>query len=543
MAAPAKPAPPPAQPAGRRLLLGAVLALGAAAALAGLGSAADVPLVRERRQARDPNAVANGTLAGASRPPAPLGIAMNQTNMGTYNVSGVLWGPWIQYYEEIWDGPGIYAGRVKANPSLFQYNIEIERVLLPDPRPFLQGVIATGTDAAFYLTVYPFKGWEVVTEAALDDLVAFCREVIQSGRKMILRFAPEMNGTWFSYGQHPSYFKMMWMAVWNAIKADPIARQTDMMWAVNSIQGYPFCGGSQYCGQGKPWESEMDTNAPEGLDGDDDPYMPYYPGDEYVDTVGMSIYHYGIQYPWLENVVPYETKFVDMVRGRNDQGTRDFYAMFCEPPRSKAFAVAESAVATHVFLDQGVGEVAIKTQWWKQIWDAKKEFPAMYLASFFEHIKHEEATFRDFMSASIDHPNVTAAFQRSLHTNPNLVFATRSRPETYYEPYGRWPNMTKHTALTEGDYVAYDPNWGRPAASTRTTRVPVKTTVPAAFSSIVTSAAVPTAAATTEAATSSRVQATGTLTQVTPTTSTSGAAGRAAVGVAALLGALAAFLL
>lgn len=298
------------------------------------------------------------------------------------------------------DGPGIYAARVQADPSVFHYNVEIADTLLPSPMPFLDAVKATNTDAAFYLTVYPFKGWDIVTPAALAELVAFCRAVIQSGRKMIVRFAPEMNGTWFTYGQHPSYFKMMWMAVWNAIKSDPVARATDMMWAVNSIQGYPFCGGSEICAQGKPWENETDTNAPVGLDGDDDPYMPYYPGDDFVDSVGMSIYHYGIQYPWLENVVPDATKFVDMVRGRNGQGTRDFYKTFCEE-RGKMFAVAESAVATHVMLDQGVGQVAIKTAWWKQIWDAKKEFPNLYLVTFFEHIKHEEQTFRDFMSASI----------------------------------------------------------------------------------------------------------------------------------------------
>jgi hypothetical protein len=283
---------------------------------------------------------------------------------------------------------------------------------------------SSSSSAAFYLTVYPFKGWEAVTPEGLADLVAFCRQVIQSGRKMIVRFAPEMNGTWFQYGQRPSYFKMMWMAVWNAIKGDPIARATDMMWAVNSIQGYPFCGGSEFCAQGKPWESELDTQAPAGLDGDDDPYMPFYPGDDYVDSVGMSIYHYGIQYPWLENVVPYETKFSDMVRGRNGQGTRDFYRMFCEPPRNKMFAIAESGVATHVYLDQGVGEETIKTAWWKQIWDAKEEFPNMFLVSFFEHTKHEEATFRDFLSASIVRSPRTLCCRFPLIISPFFLHRT-----------------------------------------------------------------------------------------------------------------------
>lgn len=44
------------------------------------------------------------------------------------------------------DGPGIYAARVQADPSVFHYNVEIAAALLPDPLPFLQGVIATGTE-------------------------------------------------------------------------------------------------------------------------------------------------------------------------------------------------------------------------------------------------------------------------------------------------------------------------------------------------------------------------------------------------------------
>lgn len=29
------------------------------------------------------------------------------------------------------------------------------------------------------------------------------------------------------------------------------------------------------------------------IDNADDPYLPYYPGDQYVDWVGLSLYNYG----------------------------------------------------------------------------------------------------------------------------------------------------------------------------------------------------------------------------------------------------------
>ncbi|KAF6252608.1 hypothetical protein COO60DRAFT_1643919 [Scenedesmus sp. NREL 46B-D3] len=53
----------------------------------------------------------------------------------------------------------------------------------------------------------------------------------------------------------------------------------------------------------------------------DDPYTPYYPGeplqgyltriegDEWVDWVGLSVYHFGARYPWGANSLPENSKF------------------------------------------------------------------------------------------------------------------------------------------------------------------------------------------------------------------------------------------
>jgi hypothetical protein len=37
----------------------------------------------------------------------------------------------------------------------------------------------------------------------------------------------------------------------------------------------------------------LDTNANGYLDQSDDMYSPYYPGNQYVDWVGLSVYHFG----------------------------------------------------------------------------------------------------------------------------------------------------------------------------------------------------------------------------------------------------------
>ena len=47
----------------------------------------------------------------------------------------------------------------------------------------------------------------------------------------------------------------------------------------------------------------------------DDPYSPYYPGDEYVDWVGASIYSYGSVFPWSDNIIAPPGKFDAILNG------------------------------------------------------------------------------------------------------------------------------------------------------------------------------------------------------------------------------------
>ena len=62
-----------------------------------------------------------------------------------------------------------------------------------------------------------------------------------------------------------------------------------MVWSPNIGTGYPYAGGSP----APPEEvaSLLDTNRNGVLDNGDDPYLPYYPGDQYVDWVGISLYN------------------------------------------------------------------------------------------------------------------------------------------------------------------------------------------------------------------------------------------------------------
>jgi beta-mannanase len=64
-----------------------------------------------------------------------------------------------------------------------------------------------------------------------------------------------------------------------------------MVWAPNTGVGYPFRGAGKYFPSADSEQyKQMDTNEDGALDANDDPFAPYYPGDDVVDWVGISLY-------------------------------------------------------------------------------------------------------------------------------------------------------------------------------------------------------------------------------------------------------------
>jgi beta-mannanase len=113
-----------------------------------------------------------------------------------------------------------------------------------------------------------------------------------------------MNGTWFPYGQLASAFKQSWIRVVSFFRQNlksQFRNQVAFIWAPNSGNGYPYpllppvgWSPNPNATEGtldRQRINELDTNGDGVLDGLDDPYQPYYPGDEWVDWVGISVYH------------------------------------------------------------------------------------------------------------------------------------------------------------------------------------------------------------------------------------------------------------
>ncbi|KAJ3044109.1 hypothetical protein HDV00_003213 [Rhizophlyctis rosea] len=341
----------------------------------------------------------------------------------------LLFGAWYDRLKN--DTPVAINTRVGKPLSMFQSDINITDTLqMPDQ--FRQQLEATNTDAIMYLTVYPFWGFDNVTAAAVGQLADVIGDLTNSGRRVFLRYASEMNGAWFRYGQQPTKFLSSWRQVIPAVRAKAAPGKLAVVWAPNSSNGYPFAGLEWSVSNSSADYRILDTNKNGKVDAQDDPYSPYYPGDDLVDWVGFSAYHYGrhdgpnSEYPWVTNIVPKGDQIAGMLTGTNYWGTYNLYTMFCgngsgggvKPAVSKGgkpFMLTETGATFHierlgsamvppqagmVASDPGPGRAAIKEKWWVQFMNTTflKQFPKFKAACTFEFQKFEEQTLRDFTS-------------------------------------------------------------------------------------------------------------------------------------------------
>jgi hypothetical protein len=243
------------------------------------------------------------------------------------------------------------------------------------------------------LTLEPPAGLSTVTDEVAADIADLSASINERGVPVIIRFAHEMNGSWYAWGQQPTEYIAAFRRISDALHSH--APGTAMMWAPNNADGYPFTGGAFAAEPGSPEFTLLDTDADGILSLADDPYAPYYPGDDAVDWVGMSLYHWGSAYPWGENEIPEDGKFAAQLTGtyvgaQGDQSAApDFYQVY-GVDHKKPVAIPESA-ALVIHRGDDSGELAIKQAWWRQLFaaDIPTRFPNLKMINWFEWDKVE----------------------------------------------------------------------------------------------------------------------------------------------------------
>lgn len=252
---------------------------------------------------------------------------------------------------------------------------------------------ARASRSRLLLTLEPHEGLAEVTPQRAQSLASRLARYNRAGVPVLVRFAHEMNGSWYPWSQQPGAYVRAFRVVADALHRR--APGSAMMWAPNYGGGYPFTGGPYEAEPGSVDAAVLDTDGDGTVTGADDPYRPYWPGRRWVDWVGMSLYHWGNTYPWGENERPEEGKFLDLLRGTYDgaagdeSAVPDFYAEYGAGMR-RPVAITETA-ALYVPGRGGASELAVKRTWWNQVFAPRnaRQLPWLKLIDWFEWRKHE----------------------------------------------------------------------------------------------------------------------------------------------------------
>lgn len=291
------------------------------------------------------------------------------------------------------DSAESFAERLGATPAVFGHDLSIpfrdaEKTNL---RQFLDQAGAVGSHAM--LTVKPTVPLEQLDAA---DAQAFAAEVASTSSgfqgKLLVRFAPDMNGSWVDWGQQPAAYRAAFRAVAAGFKEADDAG-TVMVWEPYLGRDYPFERNRNAPAPGSEGFALLDTNGDGAWDGADGAYAPYYPGDDAVEWVGLSAYHDDTAGKAAVNTVPVAGELAGMLTGA---GNEDFYASYVER-RDKPFLLQTAAFYSPS--TGGAGEAEIKGAWWDQTLEAVTSTRFSRTAAV---VWDERVSTRDTGVASID---------------------------------------------------------------------------------------------------------------------------------------------
>ncbi|KAL7748961.1 hypothetical protein RI367_005609 [Sorochytrium milnesiophthora] len=300
------------------------------------------------------------------------------------------------------DSPSQYAQRLGRMPTVFNYFATVSANGI-DHQDWVDAAVESvrGVGGTLLLTLEPWGGLGTVTNQSIASIVAYLDKTNGRGVPVLLRFAHEMNSKWYPWGQRPLEYRQVYERLSHAVKQGTLT--TYMVWAPNVGQGYPYQAPRSVA---SAEDCTMDTNGDGIVDGRDDPYTPYFPGAEFVDWVGLDLYHLG-DMANNANTAPGWGEF------RN--GIDRIYYGFAQQ-YSKPFGIFETASTYYPQAANAnqLSQLDVKRPWWSQIFDADipRSYPLFNLVCWFEETKVEAGAMRDFRLTA--DPAVVSAFRQDL---------------------------------------------------------------------------------------------------------------------------------
>jgi len=351
--------------------------------------------------------------------------------------------------DDVWFGPDLdwssdaplgYADRLGDTPSLYDLTIAypIDASAATQWRVAARAVATQGGVLVLsLLPSEPLKDLSVADAQAAELLLAEMHD--QYGTQQLVRFAPEMNGTWISWGQQPTeYVKAFSRFSVTVHKGDS---QALMVWAPSYGSGYPFGLAEGRLDDLSATDlAKLDTDDDGSVSESDDPYGPYYPGDAVVDWVGLTMFYFGkgeatasagVEVPLTSNEVAVD----DEVEKRFDES----WGYVVDQPQNfyDRFAVGHDRpllLDTGALYDSeldGASELDVKRGWWRQVLDAVDERPLIRGVTWLEVEREEAEAGGDEVDwrATAD-PDVAAALLADLRDHNRIEFGPITDPVT-----------------------------------------------------------------------------------------------------------------
>ena len=343
------------------------------------------------------------------------------------------------------DTPTAYAGRLGRTPSLYTFPIDtpLTRQGVDQLHRFAAEVAAQG--AVLVVQAEPTVALDDLQGSdatALARLVAGLHDDLDL--QVLLRFAPEMNGSWRPWGQQPTSYIAAFRRYADAVHA--LAPTVAMVWSPVYGSGYPFTkqsGADSEIDLSRTRQAgPLDTNGDGRLAIGDDPYGPYYPGDDAVDWVGLFLYRFGQSQGIERNVLPPAAEMAERLAerwGYPGNGGTPFYERF-SARRGKPLLLETAALYNPSV--GGASDLAMKQRWWRETFGALATHPMIGAISWLELERSE--------------PEVADVPVDWRATEPRAI-ADALRADLADSPVRLGPVTTVHRAVARGDASAAPP--------------------------------------------------------------------------------------
>jgi hypothetical protein len=180
------------------------------------------------------------------------------------------------------------ANELGARPDYVMFYRDLDR---PFPSPAVEVIREFGSTPIISLELWSWheskrKRLPDIASGLYDDIFReWAKDARRVGGLILLRFGFEFNGDWFSWSGEPDLFVRAWRRI-HGIFDEAGADNVEWVWSPN-VTSHP--------------------DAPEN-----DAHR-YYPGDEFVDWVGVDGYNWGDDYSRWHRWLPFERIFADVL--------------------------------------------------------------------------------------------------------------------------------------------------------------------------------------------------------------------------------------